>query len=178
MSGSEAFIFVPKPHPATLGDEELLAQCTVGKGRSGGPGGQNRNKVETLVMIAHDATGTESHAGERRSSIENKAVAVRRLRLSLAVRVRTPVPSGEVRSALWVSRCKGGRIVCSVEHRDFASLVAEAMDVVVAAGYDVRKASLRLCCSSSQLVKLLQGHPPAMAAVNAGRVEAGMHALK
>jgi len=172
------WINAPRPHPATLADEELLASCKIGKGRASGPGGQNRNKVETLVILLHQPTGIETHAGERRSAEENRRMAVKRMRLALAVQVRTPVPLGEIRSELWTSRCKSGRIVCSPEHRDFASLLAEALDVIVAADFDVRKAALRLCCSSSQLVKLLQDHAPAIVAVNAEREARGVHALK
>ncbi|MFZ4572997.1 MAG: peptide chain release factor family protein [Phycisphaerales bacterium] len=178
MNGESRFISVPAPHPATLEDKDLLASCTVGKGRSGGPGGQNRNKVETLVTLLHDPTGVDSHAGERRSAIENRAVAIKRLRLALAVRLRCPVPLGEIRSPLWVSRCKDSRIVCSVDHRDFASLLAEAMDVIAAAEFDLKRAALRLCCSTSQLIKLLQDHPPAIVAVNAERASRGLHPLK
>lgn len=92
----------PHPHPACLPDEALLTQCTVSAGRGGGPGGQHRNKVSTLITITHTPTGHESHAGERRSQQENKAVALRRLRLILAIHVRTaapppPKPKGKTR---------------------------------------------------------------------------------
>src|SRR5690606_15091114 len=87
-------------HPATLSDEDLLKECQIGKGRSSGPGGQHRNKVETQVTITHLPTGVTARAGERRSAEENKRVAIRRLRLALAVEVRTVVPAGEIRSDL------------------------------------------------------------------------------
>lgn len=172
---------ISPPHPATLTGEELLGQCEWGRQRGGGPGGQHRNKVETMVRVVHGPTGIETHAGERRSAEENKRVAVWRLRLALAVQVRTPVPAGEVRSALWLRRCPemgGGIITCNPEHADYPSLLAEAMDVIHAAEGDVKRAALRLCCSMSQLVKLLKDHPPALMRVNAERVEGGMHPLK
>lgn len=92
----------PHPHPACLDDDALLAQCAVTAGRGGGPGGQNRNKVATLVEITHQPTGLRAHAGERRSQIENKHAAVRRLRLVLATLVRAaapppPAPKGKTR---------------------------------------------------------------------------------
>jgi hypothetical protein len=92
------------PHPACLADEALLAQCDVSAGRGGGPGGQHRNKVSTLITLTHRPTGHESHAGERRSQLENKHVALRRLRLILATHVRTaappaPAPKGKTREA-------------------------------------------------------------------------------
>ena len=85
-------------HPAALPDEELLAQCGLGRGRASGPGGQHRNKVETAVTIAHRPTGVSAQASERRSQIENKRVALRRLRLKLAIEIRThPSPPATAR---------------------------------------------------------------------------------
>lgn len=166
-------------HPATLSDEDLLKECQIGKGRSSGPGGQHRNKVETQVTITHLPTGVTARAGERRSAEENKRVAIRRLRLALAVEVRTVVPAGEIRSDLWRSRCTpDGRIVCNPAHRDYPSLLAEALDALAAAGWDPRKAALRLCCSPSQLVKLVKEHPPALEALNRGRAERRLHPLR
>ncbi|MFA6045850.1 MAG: peptide chain release factor-like protein [Phycisphaerales bacterium] len=172
-------IFSPRPHPATLEESALLAGCDVSKGRSGGPGGQHRNKVETKVTLLHELTGVEAQASERRSAEENRRVAMRRLRLALATHVRCPVPLGEVRSALWLTRCdKRGRIACNAEHWDYPALLAEGLDVVWACQLDVAKAALRLCCTTSQLVKLVKDHPPAMTLLNAARDAAGERVLK
>ncbi len=165
-------------HPARLEDDALLAQCRVGKTRSSGPGGQHRNKVETKVVLTHEPTGLLAQAGERRSAVENQHVAVFRLRLALAVQVRCPVPAGECRSELWLERCKGGRIACNPEHRDFPSMLAEALDVLTACKLDPGKAGLRLGCSASQLVKLLKDHPHAFERWNRERVERGLRPLR
>lgn len=173
------FIFQPQPHPASLSVEILLASCEWGRDRASGPGGQHRNKVESAVWIRHLATGVEAQASERRSAQENKRVATGRLRRLLAVQVRCPVPIGEARSALWKSRCSpSGVIACNPEHVDFASLLAEALDVIHAAGWDVKKASVRLCCSQSQLIKLLKDFPPAFSRLNQEREAAGLHGLR
>ena len=166
-------------HPAALPDEELLKQCRIGKSRSSGPGGQHRNKVETQVTITHLPTGLAARAGERRSAEENRRVAVRRLRLLLAVEVREPVPIGDVRSALWRSRCSpDGRVSCNPEHHDFPALIAEALDVLDACGLDPRKAAARLCCSATQVVRLMKGYPPALEHLNSARRERKMHPLR
>ena len=50
--------------------------------------------------------------------------------------------------------------------------------MIAAAGLDAKKAAIRLCCSASQLVKLLKDHPPALEELNRERVARGLHPLK
>lgn len=155
----------------------------------------------------HEPTGVEAHATERRSVTENRRVAVWRLRLALAVQVRTPVGPGEIGSSLWRSRVVGpksamkpgsvtdpllkqlgvrlrhagvaaGRIVVNPEHHDYPSLLAEALDVIAAMGWDPKTAGVRLGVSASQLVKLLKDHPPALSMLNRERERRGLGALK
>jgi hypothetical protein len=165
-------------HPAALDEAELLKACTIRKGRTSGPGGQHRNKVETHVHITHVPTGLVGQAGERRSAEVNRKVAIRRLRLALATEHRVGVPAGEIRSDLWRSRVRGGRIACSPGHADYPAMLAEAMDVLDACGHDPKLAGLRLGCSPSQLVKLVKEHPPAMEALNRAREARGERALR
>ena len=177
----------PWHHPAALPEEEFLKQCSFEQGRGRGPGGQHRNKVETLVEVTHTPTGIAAHAGERREMTVNRKIAITRLRLHLAVQHRTPVPLGEIGSALWRSRLHRTktadgkpttRLVISEEHHDYPALLAEAMDVIVAVDYDVPKAAIRLDTTPSQLVKLLDKHKPALAEVNKQRAARHMHTLK
>jgi hypothetical protein len=74
-------------HPVFLDDEGLLALCRVERTRGSGPGGQHRNKVATAVRLVHEPTGLVGQASERRSQAENLRVALRRLRLELALGV-------------------------------------------------------------------------------------------
>jgi ribosome-associated protein len=61
-------------------DEELLRECEVETFRSGGPGGQHVNKVETAVRLRHPPTGLTFVCREGRSQRRNKMACVRRLR--------------------------------------------------------------------------------------------------
>lgn len=179
MSADARTIHVPPPHPASLDAAVLMQHCVLTKGRSQGPGGQHRNKVETKVTIRHIPTGTEAHAGERRSQEQNRGVALFRLRLSLATHVRCPVPLGEIRTALWRSRVSpSGQISCNPEHEDFPQMLALALDVLASANWDLTTAALRLGCSSSQLLKLVKDHAPALALLNAERANLRLHALR
>jgi len=174
------------PHPACLAENVLLEQCDVVPGRSGGPGGQNRNKVSTQITLKHLPTGLMAQAGERRSQMENRHVAVVRLRLVLAVEHRAAVPKGRglalldlpAGSVLWRSRVRGRKIACNPSHWDFPSMLAEAMDVLADMGFEPRRAALMLDVSASQLIRLVAEHPPALLLVNAERQKRGKHALK
>lgn len=165
-------------HPAALDEEALLRECRLSRGRSGGPGGQHRNKVETMVELTHEPTGVSAHAGERRSPEVNKRVAIRRLRLALATQVRVGVPDGECRSELWLSRCRDGRVSVNPKHADYPSLLAEALDVLASRGWDAKVASVRLGCTPSQLVKLVREHAPAQELMNKEREARGLHRMK
>jgi RF-1 domain len=171
-----------RTHPCALDDDALLAQCTLARGRSSGPGGQHRNKVQTQVTLTHKPTGLSARAGERRTGAENKRVALKRLRLTLAIEYRCDVPDvglkGDVRSALWQSRVKDGRIVVSESHRDLPTLLAEALDMLAATEFDHKEASVRLACTPSQLVKLLKKHQPALNRANAERDAQGLAPLR
>ena len=181
-------------HPACLPDDELMREVRWTRGRGSGPGGQHRNKVETGIELVHTPTGITGRAGERRTVTDNKRVAIRRLRLNLATQHRVAVPLGDIGSRLWSARRKmpsrgpgdapqrwgtfPGRIVINPEHRDYPSLLAEAMDVIHAAGWDVQRAALRLEVTTTQLLKLIAEHPPALAALNAGRQDFGLTPLR
>jgi hypothetical protein len=171
-------LLMAAPHPAGLDGSALLSQCSMGKSRSSGPGGQHRNKVETHVVLTHTPTGLWAQAGERRSANENKAVALFRLRVVLAVACRAPVPLGEIGSGLWRSRVRGGRIACNESHRDYPAMLAEALDVIAACKLDHTRAALRLECTPSQLVKLIAKEPAALAALNQARAIKGEHGLR
>ena len=162
-------------HPSALADDELLAGVSSARSRSGGPGGQHRNKVETHVTLTHQSTGVTAQAGERRSQSDNKRVALFRLRLALAVSVRI---ERTCLSNLWKSRVRNGRIRCNPSHKDFPALIAEVLDQLHQNAWDGRDAADALGTSTSQLVRLLKEHPPALTQWNKKRSELGLRPLK
>src|SRR4051794_34577549 len=101
---------VSNPHPAAFSGEKLLSECDIRFTRRSGPGGQNRNKVETAVILTHRPTGLTAEANEARSQSQNREAALFRLRARLAIEVREPLEPDAKPSPLWQSRCRGGRI--------------------------------------------------------------------
>ncbi len=165
-------------HPAGLDDAALLARCERTFGRASGPGGQHRNKVETAVRLVDQPTGLTSQASERRSQAQNQAVALRRLRLKLAIEVRSTEPPPAGGSKMWRSRCRGGRVSVNTEHADYPTLLAEALDGLAHAGWSTPDAAKGLGVTGSQLVKLIAQCPAALAALNDRRSTAGLPKLR
>jgi hypothetical protein len=171
--------FVAPPHPATLSDEALLKQCATTFGRTAGPGGQHRNKVETAVQMVHEPTGVTATAGERRRQYENRRMAMRRLRMKLAIDIRTDIDPARYRpSPLWQRRRQGRQLSINPKHADYPALLAEGLDMIVARNFDVAGAAGVLGISMSQLARLVRHERHAFARVNDGRVERGLPALK
>jgi hypothetical protein len=164
-------------HPAAIAPGPLAAQCEIRRTRRSGPGGQNRNKVETAVVLVHRPSGIIAEASERRTQGENLRKALFRLRLNLALSIRCPVGPDEQPSPLWRSRCRGGRIVVSPEHDDFPAILAEALDVLAAHAMDPKSSAALLGCTPSQLTKLLRSEPRALLHVNERRRALGFHPL-
>jgi len=169
-------------HPASIPLDELAAECDFMATRRSGPGGQNRNKVETAVVLTHRPTGTKAEASEWRTQGENRRRALERLRIELASTHRLPIrrdanaryePTG-----LWRKRCRGGRLEINPRHEDYAALLAEALDVIAACGDEPKAAAAGLGCTPSQLIKLLKESPRALGLVNERRRKAGRHILR
>jgi hypothetical protein len=165
-------------HPASLSIDQLLKDCHVTRTRRSGPGGQHRNKVETAVVIVHRPTGVRAEASERRSQAENHSEAVFRLRVNLALQVRSISSPETEPSRLWQSRCRGSRVAVNSGHDAYPAILAEALDVVAACGMDIKTAAGSLGCTASQLVKLLQSETRAIAIVNLERQSLGLAKLR
>ncbi len=155
----------------------LTSQCQFTRTRRGGPGGQHRNKVESAIVVTHLPTGITSQASERRSQHENRAVAVQRLRLNLAIAWRNPVLPTDI-SELWMDRCTRGKILIAVAHDDFPCILAEALDWIVISKFQMAVAAESLRCSTSQLIKLIKSVESAFQWVNRQRKLHNMGPLK
>jgi len=156
-------------HPACQPIEQLLNNCRITRTRRSGPGGQHRNKVETAIVIEHEATGVKAEASERRSQEANREQAVQRLRVKLALEIREPVSPESPPSELWQSRCRGGRIPVNKDHEDFPAILSECLDRLASHQWDVPPAAGELGLTNSQLIKLCKIEPHALKLVNEQR---------
>ncbi len=137
----------------TQDDASLLAACEVDTYRATGPGGQKRNKTSSAVRLRHGPTGLIAIGEESRSQHENKARALRRLRLVIAMEVRMPVDDAWVApDALTKCRSRTGRLEISQRNPDYALVVAFVLDVLVALSGSLRDAAERLRASIRQVL--------------------------
>jgi len=163
-------------HPAILSSGVLLKDCDEVRTRRSGPGGQHRNKTETAVILVHKPTGISAEASERRSQAENRRVALGRLRLRLALEHREP--AGVRASESWRGRVRGRRLVVSRDHEDVPALIAEALDQLHAAGFEIPLAAHKLGVTGTQLVRLFKKCPAAWVVLNGCRETLGLSVLK
>ena len=116
---------------------------------------------------------------ERRSQVENRRMAIRRLRRKLASHVRTGTNRDVHRcSDLWTRRRQGNKLPVNPDHDDYPGLLAEALDLVVARRYDVAGAAALLGITMSQLSRLINHDKGAFAKLNAGREGCGLPPLR
>ena len=176
---SSIYFTLPAPHPSTLSEDDFLEQCRVDIGRVSGPGGQHRNRVNTGVTLIHVKTELDATGTERRSQIENRAKAIFRLRIKLAVKCRTITSRDRHEpSPLWKKRRQGEKLTVNPEHEDYPALLAEALDVIVVRRYDVAGAAGVLGITMSQLTRLVRHQKHAFALMNQGREKIGLSKLR
>jgi hypothetical protein len=130
------------------------------------------------MEVRHEPTGVTAQAAERRSQADNLRVALRRLRLALALEVRSQAQAAEAPSGLWVERTASGRIAVNETHHDFATLLAEALDVVADREFHVKSAAEKLRVTTSQLIRFLQREPAAWKLVQTARNHRGLPELR
>ena len=149
-----------------MSDDDLLAQCDLHIYRSSGPGGQHRNKVSSAVRIKHRPSGISAQGEESRLQGQNKRMAIKRLRMEIACRIRRPVDldADELPEAVrqCVVRSRGGsgqetaRLVVGQKNSRFWFVAAFLLDALVAAEGRLSAAAGTVGITTSNLTGILK----------------------
>ena len=150
-----------------LADDELLRACRVDRRLGTGPGGQKRNKTESAVTVTHEATGVAGGSDETRSQITNRLLALRQLRLNLALRLREPPP------VAWPFA-----ETPSLRSPDYPLWTAALLDVLAGCGLRISEAAAFCGTSTGRLVRDLARDPVLWQEVNRLRRAAELPPLR
>lgn len=168
-------------------ERQLLAECEVHIYKSSGPGGQHRNKVSSAVRLCHRPTGVTAHADESRSQHDNKAQALRRLKMNLALKLRLPadpggfVPPEVLAECLFVARGgpAAGKRRLGIGRKDhrFWSVAAILLDLLEASTGRVGQVAAGLEITTGNLTSVLKSDRHLLAAAQQIRKQHGRSPL-
>jgi len=130
-----------------LSDAELLKLCEVQAYKGSGPGGQHRNKTNSGVKLKLETI--ESYSCDDRSAHINKLLALKKLRLKIALQIREE-PALQIPFAFPGT---AGRI--SPDNKLYPEFIADVLDRIKAAGGDLGDAARMWNLSKSALNKII-----------------------
>ena len=162
----------------SLTDQGLLAECDVDFYRASGPGGQNRNKVETAVRLRHRPSGIMVIAEESRSQAENRARALKRLHKALALHVRHPVSETGLPQPVQACIGRDGRLRVGPRDSRYLPAAAAVLDLLFGLEGNVGESARRLGLTTGNLSSFLTGDADLMAETNRIRAGFGLRPLR
>ncbi len=147
-------------------DAHLLAECDATSSSTHSPGGQHRNKAESAVRLRHRPSGLVAQCEAHRDRVDNRAEALRRLRLRLALQERG------VADPAWAMR--GGDAPPGPDDDGFALVVAACLDALTTRRGALADAARDLGLSTSRLSRILCADKEVMQAANRIRAESDL----
>ena len=156
-----------------VADAVLIAECEISNSSTHSPGGQHRNKTESSVRFRHRPSGLVAQCEEHRDRADNRAAALLRLRIRLALRERG------VSDPAWLQPFRRGNGLAVAPHEPgYALATACCLDALAAAQAVIGEAARALALSTSQFTKLLAADKEVMHAANELRQAAGLRPIR
>jgi len=133
--------------------------------KASGHGGQKVNKTSSAVRIVHEPSGIEATSSETRSQHENRHHALKKLRMKIALEIRS-----EEKSAI-------DNFQISMSNPAYPLFVALLLDELHRFGFRLAESAKSLGLSTGQLVRHLERDPELWQKVNSERKTNGLKQL-
>ena len=146
-------------------DGKLIAFCSAEGFQTSGPGGQKRNRKFSAIRITHKSTGIFVVSTETRSQSDNRRIALKKIRLKLAVEIRGPEVSLD-------------RLKIGLSNSEYPLWIALLFDRLWNFKFSISKTANSLHTSTAQLIKLIARDPSIWKIVNEKREHFGLKKLK
>ncbi len=141
-----------------LDDKALTAECEVDLYKASGAGGQKRNKTSSAVRMRHLQSGLLVTAQASRSQADNRRLALRKLRTTIALDLRdTPREESVPRMAELIRKGPHGKNSKMRQELSYVETLAEILDVLEASEAGLAIAAEAIGVSTSSLGKLVKG---------------------
>ncbi|MCX6984341.1 MAG: peptide chain release factor-like protein, partial [Lentisphaerae bacterium] len=140
-----------------MSDAELSVLCKMQAFKSSGPGGQKVNKTSSAVRLIHNPTGIEVTSSESRSQHENRHHGLKKMRMKIALEIRSNEKKGIDNFEISVSNPK---------YPLFAALLLDSLNDY---GFRISDCAQFLGLSTGQFVRLLEKDPEIWRKVNSER---------
>ena len=150
-----------------LSDRELISLCRVESFRASGPGGQHRNTSDSAVRITLKQSRMSTYATTSRSQHKNKAEAIKKLRILIAMEMRNE------NSLTWTDSFKIGK-----NDKRYAAFISSILDVFYHSEWKIGTTSKKLKISTGKLNRVLNSNPLLLARVNHERLRIGLKVLR
>ena len=131
----------------TISDDEFIRHCKLEFFKATGAGGQHRNKTFSAVRVTHEASNLYAEDCSERSQHRNRANAIHKLKMLIALKFRLPL--SDVMP----------RMECAMTAPDYPLFAALVLDILESFEYDHKKTAQLCGISSSALLKKLYRDP-------------------
>ena len=132
--------------------------------QASGPGGQKRNRKLSAVRITHKPTNFSVTSTETRSQLNNRQIALKKLRIKLATEIRG--------SEIFLDR-----LIISLSNFMYPLWIARLFDKLWEFEFSISKTAESLDISTSKLIKLIARDSNIWKIINDKREHFGLNKL-
>ena len=134
-----------------LDDSQLLKLCKMSTLRRPGPGGQKKNVTDSAVRLRLTVENIEATAGESRSQHTNRANALNRMRLEIALRLRATVEDD------FMSNLESlDYMTSNAKNKDYPEIIAVIFDYLAENNWDPRLLGKEMNIGQKAVLKIIE----------------------